>query len=79
MEEKNKKINWSKNMGKKCISSVEMSIGGISCGKQVYCEKCDMFHKGDKICCKICRIRHEKNISCIVALMLNDLKISKYK
>ena len=75
MKETNEKnIYWTKNVGKNLISSVEMSIGGISCGKQVYCKECDEFHKGDKICCKICKNCHEKDMSCIVSLMLNDIK-----
>ena len=36
MEEINdKSINWLTNIGKHMIKSVEISIGGISCGKKV--------------------------------------------
>lgn len=70
MEEK----QWSKISAGQLIESVEMKIGGISCGKKVYCKSCDKFHEGTNICCKICKHQHEKKMSCIVAFMINDLK-----
>ena len=74
MEEINEeKINWLTNIGKQLIKSVEISIGGISCGKKVYCKECDEYHNSEIIFCKDCKKCHNSNRTCIEASIWKKL------
>ena len=65
MEEINEEKNWLTNIGKQLIKSVEISIGGISCGKKVYCKECDEYHNSEIIFVKIV-----KNVIIVIELVL---------
>ena len=70
-DQSNREYKYTKNF----IESCEMKLGWVSCWKQVYCKHCDEFHD-EKIysdICKICKFHHEKQESCIVALMKHDM------
>ena len=73
--------NFIESCAKNFIESCEMKLGGVSCRKQVYCKHCDEFHD-EKIygdICKICKFHHEKQESCIVALMKHDMYMHMQK
>ena len=66
-------IYWSKNIEKQLIESVEMFIGDISCGKEVYCKECDEFHNSEIIFCKECKKCHNSYRTCNEELIWKEL------
>ena len=73
-QNKDKNPHWSDISTKDIIKSIEMKIGDISYGKQMYCKICNTFHKDECICCNICKCKHNPDVSCIVSFMLKDLE-----